>query len=89
MRSQDIEKIADLEQENVQQRTLITSLERQIKQSNSIVTNLEQQVDDARNEIVDLKEMHNLEKEELQLAYEELKEETANLVNWLKAQLGE
>jgi len=89
MRSQDIEKIAELEKENLQQRTLIMSLERQIKQSNSIVANLEQQVDNSRNEIVDLKEMHNLEKEELQLAYEELKEETANLVNWLKAQLGE
>ena len=87
VRGQDVEKIAKLGTENIEQRTHLLSLEQQIKQSNSIIANLEQQVENSNCEIMDLKEMHNLEKEEIQIEYEELKEETSNLVSWLKEQL--
>lgn len=87
VRGQDVEKITQLGAENIEQRTQIMSLERQVKQSNSIVTTLEQQLETATNEIMDLKDMHMFEKEELQVAYDDLKEETSNLVNWLKDQL--
>lgn len=86
-RSEDLEKIAEFGLENIKQRTEIMSLERRIKQNKSTMDNLEHQLNNAKNEIMDLKDMHSIEKEELQIEYDELKDETSGLVNWLKQQL--
>jgi len=89
VRNEDIEKIAHLGSENIQQRTLISSLERQLKQKNLVIKNLETEVEMARCEMLDVRDIHELEKEELQVAYDELKTETSELVTWLRKQLSE
>ncbi len=48
---------------------------------------MEQQLETATHEIMDLKDMHMFEKEELQVAYDDLKEEISSLVDWLKDHL--
>ena len=85
----DLQQVTQLELESVQQRTLIASLQRQVKQKDQSIEALEDRVQDMGSEIMDLKELHELEQEELQNAYEELKSEAAKLVTWLKTQLAE
>ena len=80
VRGQDVEKIAELGTENIHQRRNIISLE-------SKVVNLEKQLENSSIVIRDLRDTHIIEIQDLQIAYDDLKEETANLVNWLKDQL--
>jgi hypothetical protein len=85
----DLQQVTQLELDSVQQRTLIASLKRQVKQKDQSIEALEDRVQDMGSEIMDLKELHELEQEELQNAYEELKSEAGKLVTWLKTQLAE
>ena len=69
------EKVAELEFNDAQQKRRIEDLERQLKEKN--------------NEMIKLRKNHNAETEELDAAYNELKEEASQVVDWLKKQLAD
>ena len=88
-RTQDLEKIAGLDADKVQEKLLVESLERQVKEKNVSVLNLEAHINRMNKEMIALRQRHDMDTDELHNAYDELKAEASQLVEWLKKQLAE
>jgi len=83
------EKVTELEFNDSQQKRRIEDLERQLKEKNLTETNLEYHIEKLNNEMINLRRLKNLETEELRDAYNELKDEASQVVDWLKKQLAD
>jgi len=81
------EKVAELDFKNSQQRLRIEELEHALKEKNVCETNLEQHVELLNDEMITLRQNHDDEREDFQDAYNELKGEASQVVDWLKKQL--
>jgi len=80
-------KIADLVLNNSQQRLRMEELNRELKERDISETNLEQHIELLNDEMIASRQDHDDEKEELNTAYNELKREASQIVDWLKKQL--
>jgi hypothetical protein len=80
-------KIADLVLNNSQQRLRTEELNRELKERDISETNLEQHIELLNDEMIASRQDHDDEKEELNTAYNELKREASQIVDWLKKQL--
>ncbi len=84
---EDLGVMAELESANAQQRLLLKSLTMQVKEKDVAILNLESHIDAINKEMITLRQQGEGEKQDLHEAYEELKMEASQLVEWLKKQL--
>lgn len=84
---EDLGVMAELESANAQQKILLESLQRQVKEKDAAILNLESHIDAINKEMIVMRQNGDREKQELHYAYEELKMEASQLVEWLKKQL--
>ncbi len=84
---EDLGVMAELESANAQQRLLLKSLTIQVKEKDVAILNLESHIDAINKEMITMRQQGDVEKHDLHEAYEELKVEASQLVEWLKKQL--
>lgn len=86
---QELGSMAELESKHSQRKILVGSLQRQVKEKDFAVFNLESHINVLNEEMVEMRQRHTLEVDEIQYAFDELKTEAGQLVEWLKSQLAE
>jgi len=91
LQTEDLDIITDLKSEVSQQKILIASLERRVKKKDDLpqINVLQAKIQSMNQKMNDMRRQHEIEKEELHIAYDELKSEASQLVEWLKTQLAE
>lgn len=83
----ETEDIHFMRLQNSIQKLMTSSLERQIQNQNSTIMDFESEVETLNYKMMAMQHDHQQEKDRLNAAYQELKLETARLVEWMKYQI--